>query len=183
MEYEEYVHDVSDSPEIKDSRLSNPKAVLAPKESDYEIRGNRRRRKFMKGKRKCNFTSSNYGGMSSSTFENLETFDHESTRHNPHIRPTMTSDSQHHYDIYDPVELDELQLPELRHNNLQELCARVPDHSRASASQVESDEMLARQLQEQFYEEVAGSAGTEEVSSFPCLFSFCNWRLILVETG
>ncbi|ONK63807.1 uncharacterized protein A4U43_C07F19150 [Asparagus officinalis] len=160
----DYVH-VDDSVEITASGRLNPNAVLATSDSEARDRSKQILGMKVKGQRKCSLACSNYGRSSSLDSENSEMLDLESPGPIPYTRSARTYDSQNHVHILDPVaEVDELESPK-RGNKFQEQSSRDPDLSASRASQVESDEMLARLLQEQFNAEIAGSASTEEIDA------------------
>ncbi|XP_073112164.1 uncharacterized protein [Elaeis guineensis] len=87
-----------------------------------------------------------------------------SSFHPSDARSTRARNSQHHSVQLGPViDVDELRSPEATCSDSQE--RTVSDDSSFRARQVESDELLARQLQEQFYNELLGFENTEEIDA------------------
>lgn len=147
---------VLSNPETTSVHGSNPRAVWLSPESDSESR----RRKPITGKRKYSSTRYRLGESSSSTFNDSEVSYLGSSFHPSDARSTRACNSQRHSVQLGPViDVDELRSPEATCSDSQE--RRVSDDSSFRARQVESDELLARQLQEQFYNESLGFENTE----------------------
>lgn len=150
---------VLDNPETTAMHGSNPSAVWPSLESDSKSR----RQKPITGKRKYGSTRHHLGESSSCTLDDSEVSYLGSSFHPSDARSTRARNSQHHGVQLGPViDVDELRSPEATCSDSQE--RRVSDDSSFRARQVESDELLARQLQEQFYNESLGFENTEEVA-------------------
>ncbi|XP_010243979.1 PREDICTED: uncharacterized protein LOC104587902 isoform X2 [Nelumbo nucifera] len=121
-----------------------------------------RTNKLMKRQKKHG-SSGNTGDCSTSTFDDSEVAYLWSSREPPNTR-TARSQNPHCHGTSGPIiEIDDLS-PEMRCNNPQDTSRIVDDDSDARARQVEADEILARQLQEQFYRELPG-AGDGEIDA------------------
>lgn len=104
------------------------------------------------GKRKLGLSRSNIGECSSSVSKNADSSSSDSSRQLPDRRSTRICRSERDDFVLGPViEVDELQSPERIENS--------EDRDR----QVESDEMLARQLQEELYNETPQVGNIDEV--------------------
>nr|XP_010918876.1 uncharacterized protein LOC105043149 isoform X2 [Elaeis guineensis] len=153
---------VLNNPETTAIRGSNPRAVWLSPESDSESR----RQKPITGKRKYSSNRYHLGESSSSTFDDSEVSFLGSSFHPSDARSMRARNSQHHSVQLGPViDVDELRSPDATRRGSQE--QRVSDDSSFRARQVESDELLARQLQEQFYNESLGFENTEEEENAP----------------
>ncbi|KAJ6805920.1 uncharacterized protein M6B38_176515 [Iris pallida] len=123
-------------------------------------------KKLMISKRKNNSVHSSYGESSSSTIEGSEASNLQSSGHFANPESTRGCDSKHHRTVFAPVMVvDEMEQTQLKCINFPEQSGRTPVDSITKVSQVESDEILARQLQEQFYHELEGFGGSEEVDA------------------
>lgn len=151
---------VLDSPEIIVVHESNQSASQPSPEPDLESI----RHKPITGKRKYSSTHYHLGESSSSTFDDSDISFLGSSVHPSNTRSTRARKSQHHGVQLGPIiELDYLHSPEATRGDSQE--RRISDDSDFRARQVESDELLARQLQEQFYNESLGFENTEEINA------------------
>lgn len=135
-------------------------------ELDTENDRHRGKQKLMKRLRKST-SACNSGESSTSTSDDPEVSCLLSSGQFPISRSARTRNSQRRGIPGPIIEVDELFSPETRHNNLQVSCNQDSD---ATARQVEADEILARQLQEEFYHELPG-IGVGEVCHTR---SFCS---------
>ncbi|XP_008807959.2 uncharacterized protein LOC103720151 [Phoenix dactylifera] len=151
---------VIDNPDTTAMHGSNPSAIWPSPKSDSQSR----RQKPITGKRKYSSARHHLGQSSSSTFDDSEVSYLGSSFHPSDTRSTRARNSQHQGVQLGPViDVDELRSPEAICSDSQE--RRVSDDSSFRARQVESDELLARQLQEQFYNESLGFENTEEIDA------------------
>ncbi|XP_020590958.1 uncharacterized protein LOC110031875 [Phalaenopsis equestris] len=116
------------------------------------------------GKRKINFMPSNAGECSSSTIDSPRisydrTFTKPSYQRSTRSRKLVRVDTE----LAPIVEIDEIE------SNTQEGTRERLDESIARSMQLESDEILARQLQEQFYLESPTVGAIEREASLPPL--------------
>lgn len=129
-------------------------------ELDTENDRHRGKQKLMKRLRKSTSARNHLGECSTSTPDDPEVLFLLASGQSPNLRSARTRNPQRRGISGPIIEVDDLCTPEARHSNLQG--TRIPG-SNAMARQVEADEMLARQLQEQFYHELPGT-GVGEVS-------------------
>uniref|UniRef100_A0A1D1Z003 E3 ubiquitin-protein ligase SDIR1 n=2 Tax=Anthurium amnicola TaxID=1678845 RepID=A0A1D1Z003_9ARAE len=113
-----------------------------------------------KGKRKSRSSRIYLGECSNSIFDVPEVNPQSSGESSS---ADSTSDSKQHGATFGPIiDVDKLPSSLLRGTSPHNGRYIVPEDSVARARQVESDEMLARQLQEQFFNESPGFVGEEE---------------------
>ncbi|KAJ0966580.1 hypothetical protein J5N97_023497 [Dioscorea zingiberensis] len=151
---EDIIH-ITDSPVVTASHeRDKPSSAQA---TSNVVSGGRshRRQKMMKGKRKNNSFRAQDGECSSSAFEDSEVLFVESPVQPSKWRSTRSRNSQRHGETAPRpvIEINELDFSEVGCSNSEEQSSRVSDDSSATARQVESDEILARQLQEQLFNE------------------------------
>ncbi|XP_058101298.1 uncharacterized protein LOC131245696 isoform X2 [Magnolia sinica] len=124
------------------------------------------KQKLMKRQRKTPASCNNLGECSSLTFDGPEvSFVRSSGQPSnvkpSNVKPTRTRNSQRRGNLIPVIEVDEPCSPEAIFIDQQDAGRLVNDDSGTRARQVEADEILARQLQEQFYSESPGMEGGE----------------------
>lgn len=146
-----------DSPELTAfHHVSSPNPVRITSERVSE-----NKRISSKGKRKC----SQIGECSSSSLDDSQTSHRPSSGQSSNSDSNPRRKSQRRGVRLGPIaEVDELCSSYTIRNNPRGQTS-VLDESNASVRQVESDEMLARQLQEQLYNETPVSRDTEEIDA------------------
>ncbi|XP_073011794.1 uncharacterized protein [Typha latifolia] len=138
-----FVNLVHDNPEPLLSQLGiNRCPFHFTLETESESGAQNRRQNQITGKRKCSSNQSNFGESSSSLLE--------------------VSENSYVHD-FDGRGAQELNIPDLSHRNFQLEHVGLSDETDPRSSQVKSDEILARRLQEQFYQESQSFEFTEEV--------------------
>lgn len=170
----DHVNLLHDNPEIIFSHHeSNSSMVYVTSESESESENGRCHRCLkQKPKRKCNAVRSHFGESSSLPLEGFEKSYIQSYTEASNPKSIRCHNAEWRGEILGRhLEVDKISSP----RNFQE---NGCSHYNAIQSQVESDEILARQLQEQFYHELPGFEGTEEV--LPCLIIFVRDLLIAV---
>ncbi|KAJ6851556.1 uncharacterized protein M6B38_259605 [Iris pallida] len=134
--------------------------------------------RHVKGKRKFSLTRARTGECSSSTSGGLEMLNLQSSRQTLNLRSVRGNRPQHEGTrLGQVIEVDDLRSPEVDYNSASQHNARASDHSVDRARQVESDEMLARQLQEELYNETLRTGGMEEIDAT------IAWSLLQEEDG
>lgn len=168
-----YIDD--DSPEVTASRSRyNKPNIRQPTSNVVSGDRNHRRYKMMKGKRKNNFLHTQDGECSSSAIEDSEVLLVESVVPSNQKSTRIRGSRRHGGTLLGPViEIDELDFPEGANSNSEEQSHRSFYDSSATARQVESDEILARQLQEQLFNELPDFDASEEVVLFLIGALFC----------
>ncbi|XP_008789515.1 uncharacterized protein LOC103706984 [Phoenix dactylifera] len=163
----DFINLLHDSPEIVSMHHgSTPNPLSITSELESETGTHYRRRKRIKGKRKCGLVHSHFGECSSTTLEDSEILYIQSSRQTSNTKSTRAHNSQVHDTFMQPViEVDEPNSPEVRYSKPQGESCGVFDDSSARNRQVESDEILARQLQEQFYHELQEFGDLEEIDA------------------
>ncbi|XP_077252653.1 uncharacterized protein LOC143892067 isoform X2 [Tasmannia lanceolata] len=146
------------NPEIDLQEVRYPSSI---QHAGSENERHRESQKLMKRQRKRTSTRNRLGECSSSTFDDLEVSYLCSSGEPSNVRPTRSSNSRHRGILGPVIEVDELSSPETRWNKPQGAGCVVNDDSSARGRQVEADEILARQLQEQFYHESPVVGGSE----------------------
>lgn len=133
-------------------------------------------------------TSSGSGECSTSMSEDPDLLFLGPSRESMRPRPTRIQRPQSRATLNSVIEIDELSPPVRRSASHSRGCTNDDDgddNSDIRALQVEADEMLARELQEQFYQEVP-TVGSGEVGHlvnlfvhgiYIYIFYFCFWRL------
>ncbi|XP_039116773.1 uncharacterized protein LOC120252719 [Dioscorea cayenensis subsp. rotundata] len=160
-----YIDD--DSPEVTTSRSRyNKPNIRQPTSNVVSGDRNHRRYKMMKGKRKNNFLHTQDGECSSSAIEDSEVLLVESVVPSNQKSTRIRGSRRHGGTLLGPViEIDELDFPEGANSNSEEQSHRSFYDSSATARQVESDEILARQLQEQLFNELPDFDASEEIDA------------------
>ncbi|CAD5168657.1 unnamed protein product [Musa acuminata subsp. malaccensis] len=154
----DHVNLLHDNPEIIFSHHeSNSSMVYVTSESESESENERCHRCLkQKPKRKCNAVRSHFGESSSLPLEGFEKSYIQSYTEASNPKSIRCHNAEWREEILGRhLEVDKISSP----RNFQE---NGCSHYNAIQSQVESDEILARQLQEQFYHELPGFEGTEE---------------------
>ncbi|XP_010940659.3 uncharacterized protein [Elaeis guineensis] len=164
----DFVNLLHDSPEIisihQGWSTPNPPSITSESESETGTR--HRRRKRIKGKKKRGLVHSHFGESSNPTLEDSETLYIQSPRRTSNPKSTRTHNTQLHGTFTRTIiDVDEPNFPEVRYSNPQAGSCGVFDDSSARSRQVESDEILARQLQEQFYHELQEFGDLEEIDA------------------
>lgn len=132
----------------------------------------------MKGKRKFSLTRPRTGECSSSTSGHPKMLNLQQSRQALNLRSGRELRSQHAGIRLGPIiEVDDLQSPEVVCTSVSQHNSRASDHSIERASQVESDEILARQLQEELYNETPRTGGMEEIDAT------IAWSVLQEEDG
>lgn len=164
----DFVNLLHDGPEIISIHPgSTPNRLSISSESESETGTCHRQRKRIKGKRKCGLVHSHSGERSNPALEDSEILYIQSSRRTSDPKSTRTHNSKLHGTFTQPIiEVDEPNSPEVRYSNPQAESCSVFDDFSARGRQVESDEILARQLQEQFYHELQEFGDLEEVIFF-----------------
>eukprot|EP00268_Persea_americana_P009185 TRINITY_DN1364_c1_g1_i5.p1 TRINITY_DN1364_c1_g1~~TRINITY_DN1364_c1_g1_i5.p1 ORF type:complete len:918 (-),score=203.59 TRINITY_DN1364_c1_g1_i5:500-3253(-) len=144
---------------VPNSRQVQASSIIIS-ELDTENDRHRGKQKLMKRLRKST-SARNSGESSTATSDDPEVSCLLSSGQFPISRSARTRNSQRRGIPGPIIEVDELFSPETRHSNLQVSCNQDSD---ATARQVEADEILARQLQEEFYHELPG-IGVGEIDS------------------
>lgn len=149
--------------------------LRGPSEATVELNTDRKShfptRRPSRGKRKPSSNHSYLGECSSSGFTEQQVSHRQSSPNLSSANSARGQNLDHHgVTLETVIDVDELPSPVSRgftgHNE-----SRINSESDARAQQVVSDEMLARQLQEQFFNESSGFEGTDEVR-FPSLGNF-----------
>lgn len=115
---------------------------------------NRGKQKLMKRQRKSPSASNHIGECSTLASDDSDVSYLVSSGQPPNLRQARTRNSQRHVILKPVIEVDEYRSPETRNNNSQ---GASSCEANARDKQVEADEILARQLQEQFYRELPGT--------------------------
>lgn len=136
-------------------------------------------------KRKYGSTSNYCGESSRSNFEVSDvSFPGTSSRPSK-SRSTRTRNSQRSGIVLGPIiELDELSSPEATSSNRQKRNCSTYTSSDSLVRQIESDEILAQQLQEQFYIESGGPVNSDVIltsTPFYLKLFFCGTTLTELE--
>ncbi|KAK1266820.1 hypothetical protein QJS04_geneDACA000158 [Acorus gramineus] len=143
---------------------TSTRSLLISSESGSDNESHEEARGLVRGKRKCSSTSNNLGECSSSTFDRAEISHFRTTRRPSYRGSSRNRDSERQRQAMDSIiDIDDFSSPELRHANLQHQV--ISDDSEVRARQLESDEMLARELQEQFYREAPVMGTVEEIDA------------------
>lgn len=155
-----------DSPEKISFHGSTRSPLSVTSESESDTGKCHRRRKKMKGKKKCDLANSCFGECSNPTLDDSEILYIKSSRQTSNRKLTRTQNCQPHGTFMRPVlEVDQPNSPEVRCSNPQGESCGVFNDSSARSRQVESDEVLACQLQEQFYHELQEFGDPEEIDA------------------
>ncbi|XP_010264051.1 PREDICTED: uncharacterized protein LOC104602155 isoform X2 [Nelumbo nucifera] len=171
MENINYVNAVNNSPQITNSvEVRNPATMqhgatqhLSQASSSIIFKSDKVNRKLngenklMKRQKKHGPHGSNTGDCSTSTFDDSEVAYLCSSGEPPNARTTRTRNPCCRGASGPIIEIDDIS-PEIRCSNSQDASRAVIDDSDSRARQVEADEILAHQLQEQFYNELPGAA-------------------------
>ncbi|KAK1289380.1 hypothetical protein QJS10_CPB18g01806 [Acorus calamus] len=143
---------------------TSTRSLLISSESGSDNESHEEARGLVRGKRKCSSTSNNFGECSSSTFDRAEIPHFRTTRQPSYRGSSRNRDSERQRQAMDSIiDIDDFSSPELRHTNRKHQV--ISDDSDARARQLESDEMLARELQEQFYRETPVMGTVEEIDA------------------
>ncbi|KAJ6821487.1 uncharacterized protein M6B38_391300 [Iris pallida] len=120
----------------------------------------------MRGKRKFSLTRRRTGECSTSTSGDPGTYNLQSSGQASNLRSGRGRRPQHDGIGLGPViDVDDLQSPEVVYNSPSQHNTRDSNHSEDRARQLESDELLARQLQEELYNETPRTGGMQEIDA------------------
>ncbi|KAJ6792539.1 Uncharacterized protein M6B38_238150 [Iris pallida] len=120
----------------------------------------------MRGKRKFSLTRRRTGECSTSTSGDPGTYNLQSSGQASNLRSGRGLRPQHDGIGLGPViDVDDLQSPEVVYNSPSQHNTRDSNHSEDRARQLESDELLARQLQEELYNETPRTGGMQEIDA------------------
>ncbi|MQM06559.1 hypothetical protein Taro_039388, partial [Colocasia esculenta] len=135
-------------------------------ELDTDIRKHRGSQRLRKGKRKSNSGHIYSGECSTSAFDISEVQSLQLSGEPARSNSAGTSSSHINGLAFGPIiDVDHLPSPLLRSTHPENGCCTVSEDSVARARQVDSDEILARQLQEQFFNESPTFGGEDEIDA------------------